>query len=242
MEASEYAAMRALEDEYWWYRSLRSLVLRKIGNAERILDAGCGTGGMIDLLRDRKAVGIDQSSDAIGLARTRGGLRLCEASICNLPFRSASFDAVLALDVIYHEAVPDDAAAIAECARVLRPGGEIVIHAPAYEWLAGSHDRATHGARRYTVPRIRDLVLSAGLQVRELTYRNFIALPFAIAVRRFKIRPPSSGGGSGGSDLRKLPAPINALLAAASFLENGCVGFPGIPAGLSVWCVAGKPS
>ncbi|HEY5995420.1 MAG TPA: class I SAM-dependent methyltransferase [Candidatus Deferrimicrobiaceae bacterium] len=239
MEPSQYAAMRMLEGDYWWYRSLRSLALRRIGKAEKILDAGCGTGGMLERLRDRRAVGIDFSPVAISHARTRGGLRLCAGSVCGLPFRSASFDAVLALDVIYHEAVPDDALAVAECARVLRPGGDLIVQAPAYGWLAGSHDRETHGVRRYTVPRIRELVESAGLRVRELSYRNLVALPFAIAGRRLGLRSRRDGGGS---DLRRLPGPLNALLAAASFAENACVGFPGLPAGLSVWCVARKPS
>lgn len=242
MEPSQYAAMRVLEDEYWWYRSLRSLALRRIGKAEKILDAGCGTGGMLDRLRGRHAVGIDFSPIAISHARTRGRLRLCVGSICDLPFRASSFDTVLALDVIYHKAVPDDALAIAECARVLRPGGDLILHAPAYDWLVGSHDRETHGVRRYTVPRMGALVRSAGLRVRELSYRNLVALPFAIADRRFGLRPVALGGESGGSDLRELPGPVNALLAAASLAENACLGFPGIPAGLSVWCVARKPA
>lgn len=242
MEADQYAIMRALEDEHWWYRSLRSLTLRKIGTAERVLDAGCGTGGMLGRLRDRKAVGIDFSRNAIGHARTRGGLRLCAGSVCDLPFRSSSFDAVLALDVIYHEAVTDDGVAIREFARVLRSGGALVIHAPAYDWLAGSHDRETHGIRRYTVPRMRELVLDAGLQVRELTYRNLLAMPFAIFSRRLRVGKSARDAGRGKSDLRKVPAPINGLLAALSLAENRFVGFPGLPAGLSVWCVAGKPA
>jgi SAM-dependent methyltransferase len=241
MESREYDVMRALEDSHWWYRSLRSLVLGRIGEAGRILDAGCGTGGMMDALRGRDAVGIDFSESALSHARGRGLSRIARASAVALPFPEGSFDAVLSLDVIYHRAVPDDGAAVAECARVARPGGIVLIHVPAFACLSGAHDREVHGARRYTTGGIRRLVAAAGLEVRELTYRNLIALPFA-AVRRLPGNLLRGRREGGGSDLRALPGWINSALTLAGRAETAFLDLSPLPAGLSVWCVARKPS
>jgi SAM-dependent methyltransferase len=241
METCEYDAMRSLEDAHWWYRSLRSLVLRNLVPGQKILDAGCGTGGMLARLGGFDPVGIDVSERAIAHSKGRGLGRLCRASACALPFRDGSFDAVLSLDVLYHRQVPDDAAAVAECARVLRPGGTFLLHLPAYEWLSGGHDRATHGVRRYTRGRVRSLVQGAGLDVSVLTCRNAVALPFAIVRRRLGAGSGSRDAHRAGSDLSRLPGPLNAALAFGGRLENAFLAVAPIPAGLSIWCRAVKP-
>ncbi|HEY3491079.1 MAG TPA: class I SAM-dependent methyltransferase [Candidatus Deferrimicrobiaceae bacterium] len=241
MESSEYAAMRAVEDDHWWYRGLRALALDRLGDSQRILDVGCGTGGMLDRFRDRQAVGVDCSRVALELSRERGLRGLCAASACALPFRSESFDAVLALDVIYHRAVADEGAALRECGRVLRPGGIFLLQVPAYRRLAGRHDLRVHGARRYTAEAVRRLVLAAGFEIVELTYRNLAALPFAF-IRRCLVEKAGSRVDRGGaSELRPLPAPLNALLALAMRVENAFLDLGSLPAGLSVWCQAKRP-
>jgi SAM-dependent methyltransferase len=242
MEIREYDAMRALEDVHWWYQALRSLVLEQLPPGRRILDAGCGTGGMLDRLRDRDAVGIDISGVAVSHAARRGLPRICRASAGALPFRDGVFDAVLSLDVIYHREISDDAAAVAECARVLRPGGTFLLHVPAYDWLAGGHDRATHGVRRYTRARVARLVEDAGLEISALTGRNVIALFGAVARRRLRPSGGSSAGKRGESDLAPLPRGLNAALAAAGRAENAFLRHASIPAGLSIWCRAVKPA
>jgi SAM-dependent methyltransferase len=114
----------------------------------RVLVPGCGAGRYVRALHrerpDLWVVGGDLSRRAILEARERdpnGPYVVLDA--CRLPFRSGSFDAVVFLDVLEH--VPDPARMIAECARVLRPGG--VLHAfvpleaqPAtiYWWLRAS--------------------------------------------------------------------------------------------------------
>lgn len=234
METEEYHSMRLFEDDYWWYRSLRSVVAENLPDAKSVLDAGCGTGGMLKEIASKKVVGIDSSPYALTHTRERGFDLVVRGSVCALPFPPESFDAVLCLDVIYHRGVADDGAAVKEFARVLRPGGKVILHAPAYGWLHGSHDEKVHGARRYTTKRVGELVRGAGLEICKLSYRNLAALPAAIVFRRFL-------PGRSGSDLAPLPGWLNKVLLGISLFENRVLRGVSLPAGLSVFCIAKKP-
>ena len=90
-----------------------------------VLECGCGTGLILERLREhaRRAVGIDLSPGMLALARARG-LEVHEASVTALPFEDASFDVTCAFKVLAH--VSDVARALAEMARVTRPGGVIL--------------------------------------------------------------------------------------------------------------------
>jgi SAM-dependent methyltransferase len=108
-----------------------------------LLDIGTGTGRLLELiaLRTDHALGVDMSRDMLALARARLAERgladraaVRQADMYRLPFADRSFDAV-ALQMVLHYA-EDPAAALAEAARVLRPGGLLVVTDLA------PHDRA----------------------------------------------------------------------------------------------------
>jgi ubiquinone/menaquinone biosynthesis C-methylase UbiE/DNA-binding MarR family transcriptional regulator len=98
-----------------------------------LLDVGTGTGRILELLAPRieRGVGIDLSHEMLELARVRIeqlGLRHCQVrhgDMYNLPFASGSFDAVVFHMVLHFADNPT--AALAESARVLRPGGRLVL-------------------------------------------------------------------------------------------------------------------
>jgi ubiquinone/menaquinone biosynthesis C-methylase UbiE/DNA-binding transcriptional ArsR family regulator len=126
----------------------RLLDLLPEGGIGDFLDLGTGTGRMIELLGPRveRGIGIDLSRDMLAVARVnleRAGLRHCavrQGDIYQLPFPTASFDAVLVHQVLHY--VDRPAAAVAEAARVLRPGGRLVIvdFAPhGLEFLRAEH-------------------------------------------------------------------------------------------------------
>lgn len=234
METEEYHSMRLLEDDYWWYRSLRSLVAENLSGDDTVLDAGCGTGGMLREIASKKVVGIDYSTHALIHTLGRGFDMVVCGSVGALPFPSESFDAVLCLDVLYHRSVTDDGAAVREFARVLRPGGKAILHVPAYGWLHGSHDERVHGARRYSARRVGELVRGAGMEIGKLSYRNVAALPAAVVSRRFL-------PGRRGSDLVALPGWLNRFLLGMSLFENRLLNKVSLPVGLSVFCIAKKP-
>ncbi|HEX8679696.1 MAG TPA: class I SAM-dependent methyltransferase, partial [Chthoniobacterales bacterium] len=147
MSSVEIETMRSVEDDLWWYQALRTHVLGSIQPprpAFDLLDAGCGTGGMLARVHERfpraALSGLDFSARAIELTRLREtGATLVEGSVDALPFADASFDVVLSLDVIIVGGV-NERRALAEMHRVLRRGGILILNLPAFDFLRGSHD------------------------------------------------------------------------------------------------------
>jgi ubiquinone/menaquinone biosynthesis C-methylase UbiE len=98
-----------------------------------LLDIGTGTGRVLELLapRVRQGLGVDASKAMLALARARlsnPGLAHCavrQADMYRLPLADASFD-IAVLQMVLHFA-EDPAGAIAEAARVLRPGGQLIV-------------------------------------------------------------------------------------------------------------------
>lgn len=98
-----------------------------------LLDVGTGTGRILELLAPRtiRSVGVDQSREMLAIARARleaAGLRNCQvrqADMYQLPFSSASYDTVTIHQVLHFAEEPMDV--LAEAARVLRPGGRLLV-------------------------------------------------------------------------------------------------------------------
>jgi SAM-dependent methyltransferase len=142
-----------------------------------------------------------------------------------LPFPDASFDVVTSFDVIYHAWVTDDRRAISEMARVLRPGGLMLVRVPALKVLWGAHDVAVQSRRRYTRAELTALLTSCGLRLLRATYCNSILFPLLLARRAVDRLLRREG-----SDVRFLPAPLEwtfrqALRAEAAAIRRG-LSFP----------------
>lgn len=239
MDPSEYRRIFEHEDDHFWYRALHRLARRELERLRprttgRVLDAGCGTGGFL-ARTDRTALGIDFSPIALAFAGRRGLERLARADVTHLPFADGTFDAVVSLDVLYHRAVADDAAALAECARVLVPGGIVVLNVPAHPELRGAHDAIIHTARRYSRDGVLALARAAGLDVVRVTGFNALLYPVALAVRRLR------RGGPPRSDVERVHPAIAAALSAVLGIETWIARAIDWPFGLSLFAVFRKP-
>jgi SAM-dependent methyltransferase len=126
-----------------------------------------------------------------------------------LPFADASFDLVTSFDVLEH--IDDDVAALRELARVLRPGGRVVMAVPAFPLLWGDQDLVSHHFRRYRWPQLRDCMLAAGLEPLHHSYFNVLLFVPIAAIRlgRRALRPPRADS----TDFRLGPPALNGLLA-----------------------------
>ncbi|MFZ4515657.1 MAG: class I SAM-dependent methyltransferase [Acidimicrobiia bacterium] len=207
MEREEYARIAAAEDDHWWYQSTRRLtrafLTPWLRPGMRTLDAGCGPGGNGTWLTEfGPVIAADLSEDALRFVRdARTPMRPVRSSVTALPIANASIDCVLATTVLY--TVPDDGAAVAEFARVLAPGGVVVLIEPAFATLRRAHDAVVHGRRRYRTSALAAMLTQNGLQVGRATYaKSFLAPPaFTLGViERMRSAPPRSDLESHGVD------------------------------------------
>jgi ubiquinone/menaquinone biosynthesis C-methylase UbiE len=236
--------MDAAEDGMWWYRAAHARILDALrarpGVPGPLLDAGCGTGGLLKRLAqempEREAIGLDFVFDATRRARAKSGRLAVAGDINRLPFADASFGAIVSIDVLYHISV-DPAAALAELLRVLRPGGTLVMNLPAYDWLMSAHDIRTHTARRFTRGRAVRLLRDAGFADIRSGYWNGLLLPLMVVQRKIVKRRPDAS-----SDVTHFPPLIDRGLMAASMADRwlGRHGMA-LPFGGSVLSVATRP-
>ena len=242
MKPAEYRRMFEAEERQWWYAGQRAVALALFepwasGRRLRLLDAGCGTGyNLLALARHGSTLGVDLSPDAIGFCRERG-VRALRGSVLRLPFADAAFDAVTSFDVIYHDWVHDDRAAVAEMARVLRPGGALLLRVPALELLRGAHDAEVLTRRRYTLGELRALAQSCGLRVRRASYANALLFPLLLARRTLDRLLAREG-----SDVGFLPPLVERLFRGLMGLEAfGVRHGLSFPVGASAVVLALKP-
>jgi SAM-dependent methyltransferase len=255
MLAHEYQTMRSVEDTHWWYCTLRRIVTNEIQQrlqaAPRasLLDAGCGTGGMMAHLRQTDAqwslTGLDYSQRAVQHTRDRGFDDAMIGSVAELPFEDSSFDGVLCLDVLSHAEVRQEQA-LAEFSRVLRPGGFLVLNLPAFPFLTGTHDAAVKGVRRYSKRRVETLLEENGFRVETVYYWNaWMFLP-VLAWRSMSRLFRSEDEDRTRSDLRMLSRPINDTLAAVSQVDAKICRALRMPLGTSIFAVgvpkSGRPA
>jgi ubiquinone/menaquinone biosynthesis C-methylase UbiE len=100
-------------------------LVERYGRGKRVLEAGCGTGLLLERVAGfaARAVGVDLSAGMLARARARG-LEVAQGSITALPCPDAAFDVVYSVKVLAH--VADIRAALAEMARVTAPGGVVL--------------------------------------------------------------------------------------------------------------------
>ncbi len=247
IEPRAYRIMRAVEDVHWWFDGMETITARllaAVGVREHaelaILDAGCGTGrNLVFLSRYGEVTGLDYSLVALGCCRQRGFTRLIHGSVNALPLADASLDLVTSFDVLTARTA-DDRAAFADAARVLRPGGRLLVRVAAYDWLRGRHDHEWDIGHRYRRGEMCAKLAAAGLIVERSSYANTALLP-AVMLKRLTerwVKPTVEGSdlqlGAGRSPAARA---LRALLEA----EAPVVASVGLPCGLSLFAVARKP-
>ena len=210
----------------WWYRGLRTLVAAELTRALRgsaaagaILDAGCGTGGMLARLgtavAGRPTVGLEYDSVAASLASAKAGRPVASGSVNEMPFGDGSLGAYLSLDVLCHGGV-DPARALAEAHRCLKPGAIAVFNLPAYDWLLSAHDKRVHNVRRFTRGRARALLAGHGFRLLRSTYWNTLLFPLMLLHRLI-------GSDDRASDVRDYPKWLDALFSTALAVERAAI-------------------
>jgi SAM-dependent methyltransferase len=160
-------------------------------------------------------------------------------SITDIPYSDNTFDVVISCDVLNDAGTADEARALEEIYRVLRPGGRVFLNLPAFSFLKGEHDRATDVARRYTKREIRRKLKRAGFSPVRLSYWNMLLFPAVLVVRL--VRHGRGGKGKPRSDIAVPTAPVNRLLTRLMRIEKMLITVVDLPIGSSLAVVAKRP-
>jgi SAM-dependent methyltransferase len=226
MDAQLMKVMLDVDERHWWYRGRRQIIRGELDRLPlpapaTVLDAGCGSGRMLQELEPYGDVfGVDVSPEAAEIARSRGHGEVVDGPLEELPWEDAKFDLVTCLDVLEH--LPDEDSALRELARVCKPGGWMVLTVPAYESLWSRHDELNHHYRRYVPRTLRSAVSDSGWSVERMTSFNTLLLaPAAIvrvAERRLRTRPRGDGEVQPAT-VHLGPTWVNAILEAPLRLE-----------------------
>ena len=169
-----------------------------IASGERVLDLGCGFGrhafeayrrGADVVAVDRSAAELEsvealfRAMAASGEAPSGSLARAVRGDLLSLPFPTASFDVVIASEVLEH--IPDDEQAIAEIARVVRPGGRVAVTVPRWWpervcWAlsAGYHEVEGGHVRIYRGDELSDRLENAGLTVTGSHHAHALHAPY----------------------------------------------------------------
>lgn len=239
MRAREYEVMAAVEDRHFWFVQTRAiirdaLVAAGVAPDDRVLDLGCGTGGTMRTLKDVATwTGVDVNPFAARLAEERSGAPVTLAEAAALPFPDGAFDAVTALDVLEH--IDDDASALQEVRRVLRPGGALVATVPCHPILFSAHDRALQHVRRYTRAQFLARLADAGFVPERTTWVNSLLFPLAATARLASRLRPDRGTDS---DAALGLGLLNGVFMQVFGLERRLLRHVDMPIGLTLLVVA----
>jgi len=239
MDRIVYDRMAAHDSTHWWYRARRDILADYLGRygavpkGAKILEIGCGTGHNLPMLGafgDVDAIEIDPAAREIASARL--GKPVGASPLPDLTgVAPGSYDLVAVLDVVEH--IDDDVGALKAMARVLKPGGKILITVPAHQWMWSAHDVVNHHKRRYSKGTLLAALEKAGLKWRKLRWFNSLLFPVAVAARfAGKLM------GKDDSDDSPPPAVLNKAFETIFGLERHLLGRLPMPPGLSIIVLA----
>ena len=242
MNDPEFELLDRVESTQWWFvgkRAILRALLRDLPPGQRMLDPGCGTGGILrDWAAENHCFGIDRSDLALRLCAKQGFHNLARGDLQHVPVKPASMDTVLLMDVIEH--LEDDVGLLRVARALCVPGGRLVIAVPAFQLLWSQHDVTFEHHRRYSKRRLLEVVRAATLEPERTTYTNSLLFPVALVWRVVAFRL-GAGRFARKHDFWPIPGWLNSLLAGLDRIEARLLERFDLPVGVSVVCIARRP-
>jgi SAM-dependent methyltransferase len=248
MIASEYPRFFKFEISHWWFRGLHSIlreVLRGIDldGVSHILDAGCGTGGLMAQLQNESAAqvfGFDLAAEACPFWEKRGITTGVRASINDIPLATNSIDVVFCINLFECDEV-DPATAYQELWRITKPGGHIILSMPAHHWLGNkAHDAAINSSRRFTRKELAQITAARPVIAERNTHIFPLFLPMIAVWRGVAALRQKFGATEARTDLSEVPFFINETLYGVTQVERWLFKLMNFPFGSSLLCVLRK--
>jgi SAM-dependent methyltransferase len=219
--ADYYERIAEVDERHWWYRSMLAIEFALLGDrvsraAQRLLDAGCGTGGFLHWAADSglfaSVAGVDLGSEAIDLARRRvpeADLRV--APMRELPFAAASFDLVVMHDVLQHIHASEIDESLRELRRVLSPDGVLLLRTNGSRRLRTERE----DWRAYDLDSLEETLHRGGFKCERITYANFVLSLLAAARGRSPHAPTETRHGVPPHDEGSIKSAIGRFLLGA---------------------------
>jgi SAM-dependent methyltransferase len=244
----EYEKMAQVERQHWWYRALHRFVLRALDarisdKNGRILDAGCGTGGLLLFLKEhhfQNLYGYDISPWAIQFCQERG-LPASAGDLREPPqlFETGTARAVISNDTLYFFAPGERRRILRHFWEALSPGGLLVLNLPAMRCFRGIHDMSVGIRHRFSKAEVSGALALGGFEVLEADYWPFMLAPVIYGFRFLeRMEMAFSRGYKVESDTGMPPLLINRILEFVMWVEGAVI--PWRPFGSSVFVVARK--
>lgn len=229
-----------IERGHFWFpprrRLLAGLLDRRMGGSAsgpgfaptggRAIELGCGTGGFLPVLAERfqEVVAVEAYDESLAAAAPHPRVLRIQGDVTRVPLADGQFRLAVALDVLEHV---DPDAFLAEAARLVEPGGLLLLSVPALPALWSDLDEAAGHRCRYTRRRLAAELARAGWSLEHWTHYQLALLPLVWLTRRGPWRRARATE-------RHPPRLLGRALGAVNSLEVRWFGRRRLPAGSSL--------
>ncbi|WP_244834522.1 class I SAM-dependent methyltransferase [Clostridium sp. BJN0001] len=191
MKKEAYAELIRTQKTHWWFCGKRAIVqyfFKKYNTLKnpRILDLGCGTGALLEMLeKDGQVSGLEYEKSAVEYCNKNFGDKVKQGSLPDdIPFHENGFDVLVSCDVLEH--VEDDKKSIKKIYNLLSDEGIAIITVPALKCLWSYNDEFVQHKRRYEKADLIEKMEEAGFKIKRCTYYNTLLFLPILIIRKIK--------------------------------------------------------
>lgn len=188
--------MNEAETRLWWYKILHEKVFSIVSKQNlfpntQILDAGCGTGGLLSFLQNqglKNLKGFDYSEEAVAFCKSKK-LKVIQSDITNLADDfDEKFDIIICNDVLYQFNNEVIISILEALNSRLKPNGILISNNHAFDIFSGIHDIAVGSKQRFTYSKFYNILSKNqfNFQIKEYVYWSFFLSPLILFVRIFQ--------------------------------------------------------
>lgn len=244
MQNEEFVSISQNETRHWWYRNLHQLTfmhlqINGLGAEAHILDAACGTGGLMMYLQERGYThlkGFDRSDLAVNIAGNRD-LPVVKGDLKDLDgaFPGMRFDAIICHDAFYFLDEKEQRKFLRDCSELLNKGGILMMNIPALKSFSGPHDKVVGIENRLNRAQLKRLIDPRLFEWQSCRYWPFLLSPLILLIRWIQRLKTAWFTTTPVSDLKQESFWLNRLLEFITAIETKYI--PWTPFGSSLFVV-----